>query len=192
MNLTLPLVRLLLPGLRGSRFEGPTPASDSTPPGDGGRTSLLYALRAVTLAWDRHRLLVRARRWAAGGFIVLCDRYPSDELGAMDSPRLRESQAKGGFIATLHNWLVQAERQLYREIPAPDTVLRLRVSVETAKRRNRERVKAGKETSAYVESRHCRNKPWHKLGTKEVHDIDTEGSLEEVISTVKGVIWESL
>jgi thymidylate kinase len=194
INVLLPLIRSLLPRLRTTRLEGHNPSvnTNQSLPKIEGLTALLYALRSAAVAWDRRQLLLKVRRAAANGELVICDRYPSEEVGAMDSPRLQENRTKGGLIATIYNWLVRVEGRLYRQIPPPDVVLRLTVSIEVAKKRNRERIKAGKETDAYVESRHRQSRDWHRAGTKYIYDIDTEQPLEETICTVKKTIWESL
>jgi thymidylate kinase len=194
VSIVLPLVRSLLPRLRPSRLEV---LGSSTNPAQSrlradGLPSLIYALRALTLAWDRRRLLVKARRSAANGEIVICDRYPSQMLGAMDSRRLQENPTKGGSIAAIHNFLARVEDRLYRQIPPPDIVLRLKVSLETVERRNGERIKAGNGREANMESRHRQSQLWHTSGTRYTYDIDTEQSLAETILHVKKVIWESL
>ena len=110
----------------------------------------------------------------------------------MDSPRLRENPSKSGVTSTIYNWLARLEIWLYKQISPPDIVLRLKVSIETAKKRNRERIKAGKETDTYVESRHRQNQEWYNSETKYIYDIDTEQPLAETILGVKKAIWESL
>ena len=110
----------------------------------------------------------------------------------IDSPRLRERHARRGVASLAFNWLARLERRLYRQIPPPDIVLRLKVSIETAQERNRERFKPGKESETYVASRHRQFRQWRKAGTKSIYDIDTEQSLPETILCVKKVIWESL
>lgn len=194
LHVSLPLLRSRLPRLRTSRLEGHHPEAHAqrSQPTMEGMTSLTYALRAVALAWDRRCLLVKVRRAAVNGAIVICDRYPSSELGAMDSPRLQEKQSQGGLVTSLYNRLARLEHALYAEIPPPDIVLRLSVSIETAKRRNHERIKPGKETSAYVESRHRQSRDWHRAGTKYIYDINTDQSLEETILQAKRYIWESV
>lgn len=194
INLLLPLIRSRVSSLRTSRLEGHVPSADANPAPDKnkGLASLVYALRAVILAWDRRQLLVRAGRAAANGEIVICDRYPSDTIGVMDSPRLREQPAQRGIVLAIFNWLARLEQQLYKQIPPPDIVLRLQVSIETAQQRNRQRFKPGKETDAYVASRHRHAREWHRSGTKYIYDIDTEQSLATTIHCVKKAIWESL
>jgi len=194
LNLILPMMRQRLPQLRTSRMEGhvslPDPIQASAK--RRGLSGLIYALRSVSLAWDRQRLLVWARRQAAQDGFVICDRYPSTVIGAMDSPRLEEIPDPPGLISLIFNRLARIENRLYREIPPPDVVLKLKVSVETAKRRNQERIKVGKETDEYLESRHRQSGEWNLPGTKYMYQIDTEQSLEDTIRSVKKAIWETL
>lgn len=194
INMVLPLTRQLWPRLRSSRLEGHVSDSDreETLPKLTGLSGIIYALRSVSLAWDRRQLLIRARRLAARGEIVICDRYPSETVGAMDSPRLQENRSTGGLLGIIFNSFAHLESQLYTEIPPPDIVLKLKVSVETAKKRNQERIKVGKETDEYLESRHRQSQEWNKSGTKYIYEIDTEQSLAETISCVKNAIWESI
>ena len=97
-----------------------------------------------------------------------------------------------GLPSLIHNRLARLESRLYQQIPPPDAVLQLKVSVETAKRRNQERVKVGKESDEYLESRHRQSRDWHKAGTKYLFVIDTELPLPETILNVKKSIWEIL
>ncbi len=198
LNIILPFARNLAPQLRMSRRKGHVVSPNSQALHNAqetqteGSTSLLYALRAVALAWDRRALLLRARRASAHGEIVICDRYPSENIGAMDSPRLRHDNASSGVMPMIYSRLARLEHRLYEQIPPPDAVLRLNVSIETAKKRNSERIKAGKEDNTYVESRHRESKEWRRSGTKYLHNIDTELSLAETIHHVKKAIWELL
>lgn len=194
INTLLPLVRSIWPKLRTSRLDGYVTVSDEypTPLKTKGVSGLIYALRSVSLAWDRQQLLVRARKLAANGEIIICDRYPSETIGAMDSPRLEENAAGKGLVGRIYNWLAQLEQHFYRQIPPPDAVLQLKVSIETAKKRNQERIKIGKETDEYLESRHRQSQEWYLSGTKYIRSIDTELPLAETILNVKKSIWEVL
>ena len=152
--------------------------------------SLFRALKATTLAWDRRRLLIWAWRRAGKGDIVICDRYPSDAIGAADSPRLRAESRRKGLRVALHNWLTRVEHRLYAQVPPPDMVVRLAVSLETAKQRNLNR--PNPDEHLYLEARHRGAGTWSRSGTRDVHDIDTEGSLEETMLRVRKAIWQSL
>ena len=194
INILLPLARRLWPRLRTSRLDGHRIELDQDEilPKTTGVSGIIYALRSVSLAWDRRRLLIKARRLAADGEMVICDRYPSEIIGAMDSPRLQEKLSASGLLSIIFNRLARLEKRLYEEIPPPDVVLKLKVSVETAKKRNQERIKVGKETDEYLESRHRQSQEWNMAGSKYIYEIDTEPSLAETISCVKKAIWESI
>ncbi len=58
------------------------------------------------------------------------------------------------MIAIFDNWLAQLEKRLYKRIPPPDVVLNLRVSIEIAKKLNRERLKSDRDAADYLETRH--------------------------------------
>jgi thymidylate kinase len=192
VNIALALVRRLISLQHSSRLKSQTASSDSNPAQHKfkGLSSLPYALRAIVLAWDRQRLILNTRRRAAEGEIIVCDRYPSRTIGAMDSPRLEEELLKSGQVVTIYNRLARLEKQLYKQIPPPDIVLKLKVSLETAKKRNRER--DGQDGDAYLEARHRQSQDWPMPGTRSVYEIDTEQTLEETICSVKEAIWESL
>ena len=192
LNAILPLLRRFLPQLRTTRQDGKSAASAEIllPTTSKGLSGLIYAVRSISLAWDRRQLLVQARYHAANGDIVICDRYPSENIGTMDSPRLQEDHDLGGFKGSLYNWLARLERRFYKEIPPPDMVLKLKVSIETARQRNRDRIKLDKETDAYLEARHRQSREWCMAGTKYLYEIDTEQSLPNTILTVKRKIWE--
>lgn len=194
LRLLLPLLRRGLAPLRTNKLDShiKSKASDSTVDKNTGLASLVYAVRAVILAWERRQLLLGVRRAVANGDLVICDRYPSDTVGAMDSPRLRRRPDRGGVVTAIFDRLARLEQRLYREIPPPDIVLRLNVSIETAQQRNHHRIKARKESAEYVASRHRHAREWSKAGTRIVHSIDTEQSLAETIRRVKCAIWDSL
>ena len=192
VNIALPLARRLISLQRVGRLKRQHSPSDSNPSRHKfeGLSSLPYALRATTLAWDRQRLILKARRLAAKGEIIVCDRYPSKIIGAMDSPRLKEELLKTGPVATIYNCLARVEKRLYRQIPPADTVLKLKVSLETAKKRNRCRNE--QDGDAYLEARHRQGRDGHIPGTRFVNEINTEQTLEETLRDVKKAVWESL
>jgi thymidylate kinase len=192
VNIALALVRRLisLQGINRPKSQASSNHSNPASHKFKGLSSLPFALRAITLAWDRQRLILKARRRVAEGEIIVCDRYPSRIIGAMDSPRLEEEPLKAGPVATVYNRLARLEKQLYQQIPPPDIVLKLKVSLETAKKRNRDR--SEQDGDAYLEARHHQSQDWHMPGTRYVYDIDTEQTLEETICRVKQAIWESL
>lgn len=195
LNGILPLLRRLFPHLRTTRQDGrnTVPSADiHVPPVTKGWSGVIYAVRSVSLAWDRRQLLVRARYYAANGDIVICDRYPSENIGTMDSPRLQENHDLAGLQGALYNGLARMEQRCYKEIPPPDVVLKLKVSMEVARQRNRDRIKVDKESDAYLEARHRQCRDWCMAGTKYIYEIDTEQSLADTILAVKRKIWEAM
>ncbi len=194
VNTLLPLARRVLPSVRvvppdtltSTAPEQPTEAKTA------GITDLIYAVRAVAVAWDRSQLLLKTRRGAASGDIAICDRYPSQVVGAMDSPRLRADRSGKGSIALVYNWLCRVEQRIYRRIPPPDIVLQLSVSIATAKQRNETRIKPVKESNAYVELRHKQYTGWQMVGVKYLREVDTEKPLGESLQVVRKAIWEAL
>jgi hypothetical protein len=79
VNLALALGRRIKSIKRSSRLKSQIPSNDSNPACHKfkGLPSIPHALRSVVLAWDRQRLILKARRRVAQGEIIICDRYPS-------------------------------------------------------------------------------------------------------------------
>lgn len=189
-NLALPLLRRAAPGQRMSRVTQSEPeAAPRTP-------SLLYAVRSVLLAWDRRALARKLRRQAANGALVVCDRYPTAQVGAMDSARLpavaNDQQMRGSpRRERLVGRLARIEQWIYRHIPAPDLVIRLTVPVEVAIERNRERIKRGKESDAYVLHRHTSGVvPAYPSAITIELDVNQER--EQTIAEARRIMWDAL
>ena len=191
LGILLPLARSVFPGQRHQSQQAADASQQSSSDGKESKrsASLIYALRAVSLAWDRSQLLRKVHRHAAAGEIVVCDRYPADEAGGTDGPRLRVREGKQSRLV---NFLARTEQRLYTQNAPPDIALRLHVSIETAKQRNQSRAKSDKHSDKDLEIRHLQVRAWKKTGTKVLRDIDTEASLEATILSVKEAIWESL
>jgi thymidylate kinase len=142
----------------------------------------------VLLAWDRLVLAVRVRRHAVAGRIVVCDRYPSAMVGAMDSARLCAPAQPDGRDRLL-GLLAGLENRIYRRMPAPDLVIRLTVPVEVAIERNRERVKKGKESDAYVRHRHTAAIVPAFPAAKTI-EVNSDQSQAQTIREVRRIVWE--
>lgn len=193
INMFLHLSRSFWPKLRPTIKANRSSSENGDSPQKGrGLGSLLYACRAVTLAWDRRNLLLQSWRAAAKGEIVISDRYPSNIIGAMDSPRLKEVNGSDGWLTSIYNKAARLEKQLYTQIPPPDLVVRLQVPVEIAKERNRLRSKPGEETDEYIESRHYHATDWQRTDTGRVFDVNTAQPLAETLLEIKDIIWHAL
>ena len=155
-------------------------------------TRLLFGVRSVATAWDRRRLLERVRRQADSGSLVICDRYPSDHLGAMDSPRLPRYVDAGNLAERLADRLARLEHRIYGEIPAPDFVISLTVPLEKALARNDARDKWDKENADYVASRHRSAVPWSRHDCPDVSEVNTGGSLPDTLEAIRAFVWARL
>lgn len=181
----LPLARRLFPHLRrnGVARQDSSSARKST--------SLLQAVRAIALAWDRRRLVSRIHKLKQKGELVLCDRYPSTALGAMDSPRIQvtgKTTTKQKLIHLLAQW----EQSIYEKIPAPDVVVKLTVPIEIAQQRNALRNKSDKHPADELTARHQSFNRWNRQGTELTTEIDTSGDQQETIDEVRHLIWTAL
>ena len=186
-NLLLPALRSLVPGQRSTRVT----ASRGSGNGDesGGKPfPLLFGIRSVFLAHDRRALLTRAYARSANGEIVLSDRYPSVERGALDGAQLGhgdEPSPRGG----VRSWLAGVESRLYLDIPPPDVVIYLTAPLEVALERNRERAKS--EPESYLLSRHARSSNL-QFDRVPVHKVETDRPLDELRTEIRRLVWEAL
>ena len=183
-NLARRLVAWLAPHLRMSaRQDGGTVNS-------GSKGGLLYRLRMVMLAWDRRALALRLRRKAANGWIVLCDRYPSAQVGAIDGAALPLPAA--GAAGGLKGNLARLENRLYRQIASPDIVIRVVAPAEVAVERNRQRREPGKEKSdSYVAYNH-RNVNLPAFLSAHTVELDTNRSRADTVQHLRGILWQLL
>ncbi|HEU0246282.1 MAG TPA: hypothetical protein VFR38_04280 [Gaiellaceae bacterium] len=189
-NLLLPALRSLFPGQRSTRVTASLAPDleESAATRAGKPFPMLFGVRSVLLAHDRRALLTRAYASAANGVIVLSDRYPSVEHGAVDGAQLDHDHAPapGGAV---RRRLAALEARLYRDIPPPDLVVYLTAPLEVALERNRERGKS--EPESYLLSRHARSSSLEFERTT-VHRLATDRPLEEVTSELRRVIWTAL
>jgi thymidylate kinase len=186
-NLLLPALRALLPEQRSTRVSARR-APGGEPGGKNRPFPLLFGIRSVFLAYDRHALLTRAFASAANGGIVLCDRYPSTESGAPDGAQLRHPDASstGGPV---RRWLADLEARLYRDTPLPDLVIYLTAPLEVTLDRNRVRAKT--ELEDYVRFRHARSSNL-RFDRVRVQTVDTNRPLNESTREIRRIIWEAL
>lgn len=150
------------------------------------KVSALMAVRLMVLAYDRSKLIRRFWRKAVNGDIVICDRYPSTDIGVMDSRRMQPKELKG-----FKKILAEYEQRCYESIPMADVILQLYVPVEIAVERNNIRDKAGKENEEFIRLRHKNN---HGLTykTKVLYSIDTSGNYDKIIIQLKKLLWQNL
>lgn len=143
-------------------------------------------LWAVTLSLEKRRTLRRARRAQGRGMVVVCDRFPQNQvMGFMDGPLLAHwRDHRSGALRTLARW----ERVPYEwaEVHPPDVVIHLNVSPEVALRRKPEMSIA--EISRRV---HANKTLRFRAGTRMV-TMDADRPLDELLLRVKALIWDTI
>lgn len=152
--------------------------------------SMIYLLRKVILAYDRRKLLRKAYQRSRTGQIVLCDRYPSETVGAIDGATFSDEML-AKQTSQIKRWLMKIEQYIYQGIARPDLVFQLSIPIEKAVHRDQVRDKPGLKDPEYVRFRHTmRCKPEFPLSP--VIGISTEQDLEVTLRQLKQEIWRIL
>jgi len=143
-----------------------------------------WLIREVCTARDRYLTYVKARRFAANGGIVLCDRFPLSQVQIMDGPqieRMSSAKQKNWFI----KYLMKMETKYYRPILLPDLLIVLKVHPETAV------IRKANESESSVRARS--SEIWElDLRETPAHVIDANRSKTEVLSNLKALIWSEI
>ncbi len=143
-----------------------------------------WFLRAACTAHDRYLIFSQARREAANGRLVLCDRFSLPGFLATDGPRCQEALANkkvNRFLA----FLTRLEAEYYSGIGLPDLLIVLKVDPEIAVQRKAE------ETEASVRARSTEvfSKDWAGL---PAHILDASQPKSEILAQARALLWESL
>lgn len=153
----------------------------------GSRTRLvshLELLRYACTARDRYAQYARAHRFASGGGIAICERYPLPESWGLSGPS--ETQGKGldaqsRFAEAVRRW----ERRFYERMTAPDVLFVLHLDPETAVSRK------PSEPADYVRKRAqlTAETDWSNSGARIV---DAAQPLAQVVATLTAELWSTL
>ena len=146
--------------------------------------STLRAAFAVALARDRYSAARKARATAVNGGLVVCDRFPLPELALMDAPRVERLLGRnaGGGLARR---LAERERRYYRAIGRPDVLIVLRLDPDVAVARKPE------ESAEFVRGR--QREIWETDWSRaSAHVVDASRSKEDVLDTIKSIVWSEL
>jgi thymidylate kinase len=138
----------------------------------------------VCTARDRHHAYRRARRFAADGGLVLCDRYPHPRLRSMEAP-LIESRTVDGPDNRLVRALIALEKRYHRAMAPPELLVVLRLDPEIAvQRKTQERPETVRARGAEVW-----NIDWR--GSR-AHVIDASQPEDAVARELKALVWSAL
>jgi thymidylate kinase len=145
-------------------------------------SSFKKIIKANGLALLRLVASMRAKYYKRLGYLVLADRWPTDQLGIMDGPKL--TAEKKGLLMFLP---ALVEAKIYRMIPKCDLCVYLDVDIHTAVERNKERTKANKETSEEIIARHRDNKSIKPKAKKNLYH-DNNGCLESSMNELLEIL----
>lgn len=172
----------LVTGRRAGLF--PELAQPTAPVADQTRAPSNAWLAWHTLtARDRYRLYARARRVAANGGIVVCDRYPTAQLRSMDGPRTAWARGLPG-LGRLGKELVRREARYYAAFTRPDVQAVLRVDPEVAVLRKAD------EEEHYVRRRST--EVWNTIWEPHVVVVDASRPAADVLADLRVAVWERL
>lgn len=149
------------------------PSSSNITRSEGKKISLKKAFSAVYLAYLRYNVAKKAQKFKEKNYLVISDRWPTLEYDKMDGPKLKTEGVKGVFKK-----LAVIEKKYYDKLPFADLSIILTVPVEVAVKRNRERIKEGKETDEEIKERHAQNAN-HNPKSNEILVFDNNGPLIE-------------
>lgn len=165
--------------LRGWLPNYPTPAER----GDARPAHSWLLWQAVT-ASDRERQHQRARRLVERGYLVVCDRFPVDQVTLMDGSRTRWVPTAN--LSRVARRLVAAEQRVYAAMTEPDVLLVLRVDPDTAVARKR-----GVDPADFVRPRSTEvfDADWT---TTSAVVLDASRPAADVLSDARAAVWSRL
>jgi len=143
-----------------------------------------WFIREICTARDRVLSYTRARRFAANGGIVICDRFPLPQYINMDGPMsslIRNHVNDRWFFRPLS----RIEMKYYRFFIPPEILIVLRADPEIAVSRKKE------EDEIFVRSRS--SEIWEKdWSNTPAYVIDANQTKEAVLTELKNLVWSKL
>ncbi|HDY7617206.1 TPA: hypothetical protein RQJ81_004145 [Vibrio vulnificus] len=145
--------------------------------------SVLVALRYCILAYERFSAIKKARRYADRGYLVILDRYPSLNMGVMDSRRIVIDDNSSCLIKKL----AKTEDYFYSSCSLPDLLINLVVPVDVSIERNQNRVKLDKETDEEIIERYRKNSNL-KYNAYTFKEVNMNRNIDECMSDIMSQI----
>lgn len=183
-NQFIPWARTLFPGQTTIKIEKQAQETDTH------TFPIIFMIRKLISAHERKRLLKSAYQHSRNGQMVICDRYPSDIVGAIDGATFTDADIEAQ-TSMLKRFLMKQERRLYQHMCPPDLVIQLTVSADVAVARNQTREKTGKQSTEYVRLRHAMNRT-PEFKHCPVIQLSTDEDLETTVINVKQHVWRYL
>lgn len=161
--------------------EGSGPSLDTASPLFPGYP---WLIREVCTARDRYLDYRRARRFSTNGGLVICDRFPLQQVKIMDGPQV-ERVTRGMKTNSLIKFLARLEQHYYQQIMLPDLLIVLRADPEICVQRKTD------ETSDSVRARSQEIWNLNWCGTP-AHIVDAGKPKSEVLFEVLNLVWSHL
>jgi hypothetical protein len=145
--------------------------------------AILELLRHVCTARDRYRLYQRIHRFAAGGGMAICERYPIEQNRLLVGPSIPALLPKNAGVVA--EQLLLREAAYYERMLGPDVQCVLRLDPELAVARKPE------EPADYVRARGrvIWETDWTGTGA---HLVDASRPVADVMLHLKSIIWSNL
>lgn len=143
-----------------------------------------WLIREICTARDRYLTYVRAQRIATNGGVVILDRFPISQIQFMDGPQVAW-MTTALPSSRLLKFLIHLEESYYQKMMMPDLLILLRVDPEIAVNRKTDE----DQYSVRARSTEIWELDWSQT---PAHVIDASRTKQEVINTVKKLIWERL
>lgn len=155
---------------------------DITTPSSRGK-----AINGAILALLRLRKARIVVNRASHGGLMLIDRWPTDEVGKMDGPRVILGE-NSGFIQRLCK---RIELWAYSNMPLADICYFFVVPIEVAIERNRSRKKDNKETDEMISARFFGNLDYKPLAKKTIR-FENSGKFLEKRKEFLDNVWHEI
>ncbi len=124
---------------------------------------------------------------AHNGGLMLVDRWPTDEVGKMDGPRIIIGESSG-LIERLSK---KIEFWSYSQMPKADICYFFTVSLEEATERNRSRIKENKETDMMISARFKSNLNYKPLARKVIR-FNNSGDFKKKRKELFNSVWQEI
>ncbi len=145
------------------------------------------AFNAVFLALLRLRMARIAVKRANQGSLVLVDRWPTDQIGKMDGPRI----VIGNNPRIMLRIFERIESWAYSSMPRADICYFFVLPMSVAIERNRTRIKDNKETDEQITARFKGNLDYHPLARKTIH-FDNAGDFKTKRKEFLANVWHEI
>ena len=147
-------------------------------------TSLGKSVNGVILSLLRLRKARQITAQASQGALILTDRWPTNEVGKMDGPRVILGR-KSGCLQLLCK---RIETWAYTQMPKTDICYFFEVPVEVAIERNRARIKENKETEEMINARFLANFKFQPIAYKTIK-FENSGSFMSKRKEFLDSVW---